>query len=55
MTVIAGWLLLIALVCWTLGVLGLVHWLLDRRDARIDADYRAARLVAQARAEVRGD
>ncbi|WP_442684431.1 hypothetical protein ACSBPQ_07750 [Stenotrophomonas sp. JC08] len=34
------------------GAAGLFFWYLDRRDARIDADYRAARLVAISRAEV---
>lgn len=34
-----------------LGVLRLVHWVLDRRAARVDSAYRAARLVAQARAD----
>lgn len=46
-------LLLIALTFWTVGIARLYVWILDRRDHRIDADYRAARLVAQARAEVR--
>lgn len=48
----AGFLLVAALFFWTLGVLRFVHWVSARRDARIDADYRAARLVAQTRAEV---
>jgi len=43
---------LIALTFWTVGIARLFVWILDRRDARSDADYRAARLVAQARAEV---
>lgn len=38
--------------CLGRGAVLLIVWILDRRDARIDADYRAARLVAQARAEV---
>ena len=33
------------------GAVLLICWLLDRRDARIDADHRAARLVAEALAE----
>ena len=47
----AGFLLLVALFFWTFGVLRFVHWFIARRDARIDANYRAARLVALARAE----
>lgn len=35
-----------------IGAARLLVWYLDRRDARIDADYRAARLVAISRAEV---
>lgn len=33
------------------GGLRLIYWILDRRDARVDAAYRAARLVAISRAE----
>jgi hypothetical protein len=51
MTVIAGLLLLIALVCWTYGVLRFVHWVIALRDAHVDAAFRADQLVAQARAE----
>lgn len=52
MTLIAGLLLLIALACWTYGVLRFVHWVMARRDSRVDSAYRAARLVAVSRAEV---
>ena len=45
---------LVALASWTWGVLRLVHWILDRRAARVDSAYRAARLVAVSRAEVLG-
>jgi hypothetical protein len=45
-------LLLVALTCWTVGIARLYAWILDRRDARIDANYRAARLVAVSKAEV---
>ena len=41
--------------CLGRGIVLLICWLFYRRDARIDADYRAARLVAQARAEVGHD
>ena len=46
---------LVALLFWTVGIARLFAWFLDRRDSRIDADYRSARLVAQARAEVSCD
>ncbi len=45
-------LLLVALTCWTVGIARLYVWILGRRDSRIDAEYRAARLVAVSRAEV---
>lgn len=38
--------------CLVRGVVLLIVWIRDHRNHRIDADYRAARLVAQARAEV---
>lgn len=34
------------------GLAGLYAWFLDRRAARVDSAYRAARLVAVSRAEV---
>lgn len=46
---------IILIVCVALIVIGaarLYVFALDVRDARIDADYRAARLVAISRAEV---
>lgn len=52
MVIVMGLLALAALSCLALGVLRLVLWILDRRDDRIDADHRAARLVDEARAEV---
>ena len=52
MFIVMGFMALVALACWTWGVLRLVHWILDRRAARVDSAYRAARLVAQARREV---
>ena len=45
----------ILICCVALIVIGaarLLVWYLDRRDARIDADYRAARLVVMSRSEV---
>lgn len=45
--------LLGAILAISFGIVRIFSWVLDRRDARIDADYRAARLVAVARAEVR--
>lgn len=45
-------LLLVALTFWTVGIARLYVWILDRRATRVDSAYRAARLVAQARAEV---
>lgn len=45
-------LLLVALTFWTVGIARLYAWFLDRRDSRVDSAYRAARLVAQAHAEV---
>ena len=50
---IAAFLLLLSSVLLGFGLLRLFVWCLDYRDSRIDADYRAARLVALARAEVR--
>lgn len=50
MSMLLGFLLLLALVFWTMGVLRIVHWILDRRDARRLATYRAACMVAEARA-----
>jgi len=52
MHIAMGLLALTALSCLALGVLRLVHWILDRRDDRTDADHRAASLVAEAREEV---
>lgn len=37
------------------GLVRLYSWRLDQRDARIDAEYRARRLIALARAEVARD
>ena len=43
---------LVALLFWTWGVLGFVHWFIQESDRRRDAAFRADQLVAQARAEV---
>lgn len=43
---------LVSLLLLIVGSAGLLAWFLDRRDARVDSAYRAARLVAQARMEV---
>lgn len=38
--------------CLGRGSVLLIAWILDRRDSRVDSDYRAARLVAMSRAEM---
>ena len=47
--------LLGAVLCCSLGTARLFGWLLDYRAYRIDAAYRAARLVAVCQAELRRD
>jgi len=46
--------MLAAVLSFSLGTSRLFGWVMARRDARIDAAYRSARLLAIARAEVRG-
>ncbi len=45
-------LLALCVLSVAVGLARLYVWVLDRRAARADSAYRAARLVAQARAEV---
>jgi len=45
-------LLLLSVLCLSIGTARLFAWCLDYRQARIEASYRAARMVAIARAEV---
>ena len=54
MSMLLGFLLLLALVFWTMGVLRIVHWILDWRDARRLAAYRADQMVAQASRDLLG-
>lgn len=48
MTVIAGLLLLIALVCWTCGVLRFVRWVIARVDGTHARELASTQMVADA-------
>jgi len=43
--------LIASLLALSLGVVGLIDWVVRRRKSRVDSAYRADQLVAQARAE----
>lgn len=44
--------LIASLLALSLGVVGLIDWVVRRRKSRVDSAYRAARLVAVSKAEV---